>query len=505
MIRKLFSINRPLVPGFIKRLDAKLMSDYPLLWTLRVHLVLWYAVLAIVLSAFYFFIKPDDPRQDSTVYFPITVMVIVSLISIVIWLIFLLRFNVFKRFGHYMAGHGMLSLGAYFICVLSIFSLPFLPPLIEDIRSSNEFNPTSTVDDVNRMNNLLAHLTYDSLQTDWFRDTVMVNDELAEKGRNIGDDKFSALEYYLDSAEIRKVVNRVYCGSRILNGDSFLLLGANRFVFLEVPNYNFIDIDQRIQALANTKILDPKKRYFQVHKEHVSVNLKEASVTYFNLLNKYRDVGYTDDLIMVDAFDENSGYYGSHENQYFMAKYRVNAVESGIDNITDRQVYFSEENIPFLMRFWLYPALFFAILVWMFRHSTTKAFFLSLLVGFILSILVGVFSALFNLSLSSLLLFQLMLWGGFLSVAFLSSNGIRNTIQGIALNLSFLTVFFIPLVVNTIYWEAQPDWPYEYQVYSQAMQDSILRAEWMGAVLLLVFLYFVSFPLYRKWYAAPEA
>lgn len=505
MIRRLFSINRPLVPGFLKRLDKKLMSDFPLIWTLRVHFVIWYAILAILVSSIYFFIKPDDPRLDSSVYFPITVMVIVSLVTTVVWLIFLLRFNVFKRFGHYRATHGVISFFAYFISVLTIFSLPFLPALVEDIRSTREFNPKTTVEEVNLMNKLIAHLTYDSLQKDWFRDTVLVNDALAEKGRNLGDDQFEELEYYIDSAEVKKVVNRLYCGKRIINGDSFLFLGANRFVFLEVPNYNFIDADHRLCQSANVPTSNPINLYFQVHKEHEGVNLKEASDKYFSLADKYRDVGYGDHLIMADMYDETSGYYGYPESQYYMTKYKVNAIESGLDNIAERQSLFSNDNLPFILRFWFYPAFFFALLVWIFRHSTTRTFFLSLLVGFILSVLVGVFSALFNLSFTELLFFQLILWGGFLSIAFLSANGIRNVIRGIALNLSLLTVFFIPIVINSIYWESQPDWPYEYAIYAQTVQDSMIRAEWIGALLLMVFLYFIAFPLYRNWFADPEA
>lgn len=505
MIRKLFSMNRPLVPGWLKKIDRKLMSDYPLLWTLRVHFVIWYVILAGLISAIYFCIKPDDPRQDSTLYFPVAVMVIIALISTVIWLIFLLRFNVFKRFGHYRAKHGVISLFAYFISGLSIFSLPFLPALVEDVRSTIEFNPRRTVDEVNLMNNQLAHMTYDSLQRDWFRDTVFVNDALAERGRNFGDGKFEEFEYYLDSSDVKKVVNRVYCGKRILRGDSFLLLDSNRFVFLEVPDYNFIEINYRLIQSANIQASDPRNLYFQVHREHRDVNLKEASDNYFRLLDKYRDIGYGDDLIMADSFDEYSGHYGSYENQYYMAKYRVNAIESGLNNIAERQGLFSTNNIPFILRLWLYPSLFFALLVWIFRHSTTRTFFLSLLVGFILSILLGIFSALLNLSLTEILFFQLMLWGGFLSIAFLSVNGIRNIIRGIALNLSLLTVFFIPIVINSIYWESRPDWPYEYEIYSQAFQDSVNRSEWFGALLLAGFLYFIAFPLYRSWFADPEA
>ncbi len=506
MIRKLFSLNRPLVPSFLKKMDVRLMANYPLLWSLRVHLVLWYTLILALFTAGYFFLKPDDPRQDSEVYFPISVMVILALISTVVWLIFLLRFNVFKRFGHYKSWHACVSFTAYFISALAIFSLPFLPALIEDYRATQAFKPQEIVEEVNAMNVQLAHLTYDSLITEWYRDTVLVNDTLAEKGRSLDSESYTELEYSMDSAGYRKVVNRIYCGKRIIQGDSFQVLARNSFVFFEVPDYQFIEVDGRLEAISGVEFLRPEPLYFKIHKEHPNINLEEASNQYFEWMRKYSNPEYG--LQYVNGVIESSSRYREAfdaNTPFYLAQYRIQAVESGIENIVDRQFFISVYNKDVMLRFWLYPSFFLAILVWMFRHSTTKIFFLSLLVGFIVSVLVGVFTALFNLSLSESLVFQLMIWGGFLSLSFLSSNGMRNAIRGIGLNLTFLTVFFIPLLVHVIYWDSQPEWPYSYSIYSQAQAESMARAEWIGAVLVPIFLYFIAFPLYRNWYSSPEA
>ncbi len=506
MIRKLFSLNRPLVPGFLKKFDAKLMANYPLIWSLRVHLVLWYALILSLFTSAYFYLKPDDPRQDSEVYFPISVMVILAIIATVVWLLFLLRFNVFKRFGHYKSFQGCVSLLAYFISALAIFALPFLPSIIEDHRATKAFNAKEIVEDVNTMNIHLAHLTYDSLVTDWYRDTVLVSDTLAERGRNYENGPYAEIEYGLDSAGFGKVVNRIYCGKRIIAGDSFQVLANNCFVFLEVPDYQIITVDNRLESTGGVEFIEPELLYFKIHKEHDQIKLDEASKAYFTLMNRYNNPKLPSEY-NGEAFVTSSHYRDEFvaRSSFYLLPYRIQAVESGIENITDRQFLVSSYNLDFILRLWLYPSFFLSILVWMFRHSTTKVFFLSLLVGFIISVLVGVFTALFNLSLSESLIFQLMIWGALLSLSFLSSNGMRNVVRGVGLNLVFLTVFFIPLLVNVIYWEGKSDWPYDYGIYSKAQAASMFRAEWIGAILVLVFLYFIAFPLYRSWYSAPEA
>ena len=89
------------LPSFLKKFDRKLLLTNPTAWAARAHFVSWFSFLGIGLLSLIFFIIPNDPRHDSTVYLPTFFLVILSIVGIVFYLIYLLRFNVFKRFGNY--------------------------------------------------------------------------------------------------------------------------------------------------------------------------------------------------------------------------------------------------------------------------------------------------------------------------------------------------------------------------------------------------------------------
>lgn len=515
MIRRLFSLNRPLIPGFLRKLDERWMADKPLWWSLRLHLIAWYVLLTLAIAGLYLFLKPDNPRIDTTVYVPISVMVILSIIAVVVWMIFLLRFNVFKRFGTYKAHHALFSLGAYILSALGLLSFPFLPGYIEDYRATSQFSPKEVVEDVNTMNALIAHMVYDSLQVDWSRDTVWVNDSLAARGCYHEEEsypnqqKWQGCEFYTDSAEIGKVVDHRYWGHRILAGDSFQVIAPSRIVFLTEPTYTNISVYGAWEGASGMTFTSERELYFKIHREHPSVNLKEASDRYAQLYQKYRDPDYSNSEYQgwdYESVPKMANGIDSEDN--YLTRFYASHVESGINNIGEREFLYSPDNASWIFRLWLYPSLFLGLAVWIFRHSTVRSFFLTLLVGFVVSVLTGITSALMNLEFSGVMIFGLMIWCGFMTLMWIANRGIRDKIRGISLNLVTITVYFLPLIVNAIYWDQQRHWMYrsdmDSSVYSECMARSMARAEWVGLLVLGVFVYAIAYRFYRNWYAAPE-
>jgi amino acid transporter len=73
-------------------------------------------VFAAVLALFCYLVF-FDARQYSTLPGWVTFTSLIVFIGFVFWLIFLLRFNVFKRFGNWHLLDGLKSFGLYFICL----------------------------------------------------------------------------------------------------------------------------------------------------------------------------------------------------------------------------------------------------------------------------------------------------------------------------------------------------------------------------------------------------
>ena len=85
------NIKKPLMPGFLKRAEQKLLLNKPGIWSTRVHLVVYYSVLFLLVLAALCFLEPNDPRDYSTTEVWTGFVTIISGIGIIVWMIYLLR------------------------------------------------------------------------------------------------------------------------------------------------------------------------------------------------------------------------------------------------------------------------------------------------------------------------------------------------------------------------------------------------------------------------------
>ena len=109
-------MKRPLMPGFLKKAEQRLLLTKPGLWSTRIHLVLYYGILFMAVLAVVCFLDPMDIRRNSLAPVWIGYTSIISIIAMVAWLIYLLRFNVFKKYG---VIHPLYSLVTFAVARLS--------------------------------------------------------------------------------------------------------------------------------------------------------------------------------------------------------------------------------------------------------------------------------------------------------------------------------------------------------------------------------------------------
>ena len=162
--------------------------------------------------------------------------------------------------------------------------------------------------------------------------------------------------------------------------------------------------------------------------------------------------------------------------------------------------------------------MFLSLCIFVFRHSTIRTFFLSILAAILIAILSGVVMALFNFRESAILLTMIVYFIFFLVFAITTiGRKVRSVFTGIALNLAVILTPFFPLMCVGTYYEHYEHRYYDYDYYAYGVYDpyyvpidrsqELLHyqlAEIFGFVILLILIETAYKWMFRKWYASPE-
>lgn len=487
------------------------MINRPDTWTARTHLVLWYALLFAAALTAICFIVPNDPREYSVVHYWVVCVSVMLLVGFIGWLIYLLRFNVFKRYGHLPGAYGIKTFSLYFIAIGAMIACAFIPPVVESIRANKAYTNEEIVNDINTINLDLCRLEGDSVETRWDKDTcIVMNDPADTTGADeAGEDVVTGRRYndYTSSDNnnngprylYRKEVMR-----RLKYADSAIQLNDSMYVFYECPSYNFLDTyysDQysKVKELGSRYIFDKVLRHYHSPGNRAAVK-KELDA----LVEKYRRSDYSYGYEYPDNYKFDRQEYLSHIRN----KYDITAVSYSIRNISGRKYRWKEGAVRTSIRVFYYVVIILTLLVFVFRHSTVKTFFLSLLASVILAILTSLFFAFTRMS-SDRTVFLVMLFYFWLFVILaltIRLDPIRRAWKGIALNLFVVSVPYIPLIAVSLYYAflELEFYPYKYRQKFIHKDLHLLIAEIAGFVILLVLLDTVIIPLYRRWHALPE-
>jgi hypothetical protein len=496
--------NKPrrfLALPFVARFDAWLLRNYPDIWSTRIHLVFYYGLI-LYLGVFlvYFFI-PDDIRSRPTVEYWVISAVLFALVGVVFWLVYLLRFNVLKRYGRLTFGDRLRNFLLFYICFLAIIGVVYVPFIVEKVKSEAFFTDNEIIRDVNDMNLYLCLLEKDSINITITTDTlILVNDmqeairRNAELAYGMGDGSDPRHLEYTDTIDGRM---------RLSYADSVVPLGNKAYIIRDYTNLDFVQPGAaRYEGTAYT--LRSPDLYRMAWLEPPAISNAEARKRLAELQKKY----------VPESEDENDfwNYYSPADDNlqaYLFLKYELRPMQSSLENISNRKHRFRRHDLRDSLLVCLYFALGMNLLLFAFRHSTVRTFFFSLLAGVILAVLTGLMVAIFRLRDEGIITLYFIYYAAFLVLSLtIFRSRKRSLIKGIALNFLFWMTFTLPGMIVMAWYEfvSRPRFDYVYydENYYQNMRLNYELSQYAGAALLLVGVTFFFSKMYRTWYSQPE-
>lgn len=499
------NIKRPFVPAFLNKLDNFLLLNNPSVWAARAHLVFYYSVLFIAALGAVYFVVPNDARSATTVHVWAGLVSIICIIGLVTWLIYLLRFNVFKRFGIINPIATLVEFLLYFVATSFIISFCFVPAVIETAKANKQYTTKELVDDMNNINIKICQLEYDSLPKNWRADTLRIVDTLPKIDTYSApvdyDTETTATTDIVSTSVSRRqhrVVDTAGLAGLFRNGDSLLRVDDSTYLLFHCPEYTFIQI-YNVHTDSSNKLLSSKDIYYMVFKQYVVPDRDKVRSELQLLINKYYYEGN------VRLYNE---YYSRLYRDKIIQTYKLATVGDGIRNIAERKYRWREHGELFAM-LWFYSSLVVTLLIFAFRHSTPRVFFLSLLsvvIIFILTMLLMAFLRRSDLRYYLSLIFYFILFTVISATTFLDEK--RTAVKGIATNLFVFMLPFIPVIITGTYYawrQAQygPMIDRDLLINHQVMQLHFLLAQIAGPLMFLALLVTYVHRLYRTWFGLP--
>jgi hypothetical protein len=537
-MNRLFSTangRRPLAPAFINRLDNWLLLNYPTLWATRAHLFLWYALIGYALITGTFWILPDDPRTRSSLEEHQVVVGLLAALGIILWLIYLLRFNTFKRYGQpNTLAPGLQLLVFWAVFFIAGFSI-MIPAYVEKYRAESAYTPDELTDAINQINYCVNVVEHEYNPVNLEADTVLfvatqeeaiyrinVNDSYQKSTTQVTDSlkdtvyTISLLHLYRNHVTWEPIGNK---DEWLQREDTLVLLGDTGLVHYSWYNIIYMS-ENNSPDYSSVRPLRAYQLYYLVYKQK-TVSETEALNTLNKLSLKYASIpimnDYGDDTVYrksnATETEYDFEYYGNNIiNRYlFEYRYNLNEIDTAIERIERRMYRFERTDFLTLHLLVLtYLSLALALALVAFRHSSLKTFAAAFLTGIVLSVVTGVGLALFNARTEGVLITILVYIISFhaFSLGIFRARK-RSLWQGISLQLSVYSVYFIPLLcVGLYYTRLHAQYPYydddryDYLFVNESLH--YIYAQWAGVALLLGLMLLFYGRMYKKWFAQPE-
>lgn len=490
--------KRPLVPAWLNKLDRRLLLNRPNVWTSRIHLVLYYVLLFNLLILGIGFAFPSDPRLSGSIGSLTTLVAVVCFLGLIIWIIYLLRFNVFKRFGKESKFEGLKNFLLYFLAVGSFVATPFVPSLIETTKAHLTYDYDEIATDINKINLNVAQLNRDSLSLSWERSTKTLDSSKARYAETVYSAEGGPIEYFADSTMFFETV---------LNNDSLKKLNDSSYIIYECPDYVFART-WGLETNTSVKVLNSVDVYRQVLENYKPPANRQEIVEALNrLLKKYET---------YPLYESGKIYHGEVES--YMSKirtrYNLDHINDNLGNIVDKMDRWDERSRGFFLMIFYYTTLIITLLLFSFRHISTRTFFLTLLSAVLISILTGLlFSGIFVSSAIFPLALLLVYYFLFALFAFaIRLSTVKTAANGIAINLFLYLTPFIPLVITGLIYTIIRENNFnvtteQFERYKELTKHEEMHmnlAQVAGFVLLVIMVEPVFKKLYRKRFSLPE-
>lgn len=516
--------QRPLVPGFLKRFDSWLLLNKPEIWSARTHLVFWYSLLFSIVLAIICFLAPQDFRRSSEVGTWTFFTGLLSFIGIIIWLIFLLRFNVFKKFGLLKRGDRLQVFLLYLLSVAFIAAPVFIPSVVETKRAQNVFSNGQIVTDVNRINLAICRLNYDSLPRNWLPEKCIVRNV----DSTIGEDAVIAEAAEMVPAETRKmnIIDSATFRRRKENADSVTRIDDSTYIFYECRDYVFASVpnlysdyyDRDYNVVVYKGSIQSKALYESALRTRPVFDRPAEEAELNRLLKKYDPffgVRSRKPIVTeINGEEKVTFEVPTMKKNYTEAvayNYNIASLNDALWSVSNKINRWSDKTLGAVLRIYWYCILVVTLLLFMFRHSTIRTFFLSMLALVIITVVASLIGTFFQFSSVSGYVMMLVIFLSLLALAVLIPwQRVRRVIVGIGLNLTVLFVGFVPLTAVALFFAVLSsrgitDGDSAEAKYWRNMESIFYPvAEIAGIVLLLILIPTLFARLYRKWYALPE-
>jgi hypothetical protein len=498
------NINRPLVPRFLKKAEQKLLLNKPGIWSTRTHLVLYYGILFILFLTALCFLEPNDVRDYSMTPYWIGFVSIVSVIALVVWLIYLLRFNVFKKYGNIHPLHLLVTFILYFISTGIIVLFTYVHPVVESVRANMAYGDEEIVQDINAMNIKLCQIEYGLLQGPWNYDTIALSKDIKPLATS---NTYADAEVDGPAATVQSTSEVPYFkldsttfNYRIANADSTIKLNDTLCLVYATPTLSFVSF-YNADDYTRGQILNSFELFHKVF-GHQPTPAERERIS--------KELG-----ILLEKYYYPSGDYSRglepHVNdspfESVRKKYWLGKIENSIGHIIEKKYRWSNRDLSDYMRLFYYFTLGITLLILIFRHSTIRTFFLTLLTGVLLTILTALILSFSRYDETTffiwLIAYTILFFAGSLVTWW---NKKRKAVSGILINLFVFIVALLPVLFFGCYYQWKREQNYKLQVQEDLsyMHEYFYYAELGGALLLLVLLATYIGKVYRRWYSLPE-
>lgn len=509
-------MKRPFLPNFINAIDKKLLLHKPDTWSTRIHIVAWFSLIFMLVLAVLGLVGFPNAREDSWNETGVGVVALICFIGFIFWVIYLLRFNVFKKFGLQKPFAGIKMFLLLFSAVFCIVLPTYVFPIIESILANKQYTSDEIVKDVNFMNAAFIKLNYKYAPKEWQRDTIVGVPDNDSRIYVYDNDNY--IDYYINKVVVydsatdnevtygHKLVPEKHLQSNLSNADSSYRINDSTYALMRAPYLQLVsatdaDIHSGIR-LKNAKDLMVE----EIERRAPFVDTLSIGKELAAVIAKYKVkefYPYYDENYVVDNDVKNHEPYEQRVNRLYSAS----RAESGIRNISDKKYRWDLSNADAYIRIIFYITLVLSLLVFIFRHSTKRTFFLSLLTALVLFIMSVIIIASSGERADTTIPLLFLIY-------YLSALGISLTIfgaevrtawQGIALNLSVFFMPYVPLAMYALY-DAQKRYnlPSTSKYKYESDPQMYFYAEIIGIFILLILIEPFIKKLFRKWFALPE-
>lgn len=516
-----------------KKIQKYLLLNHPLLWNTKV------VPLTCILFVFHliFFVTGyisgtidfNETSRNYTSNEEIVVFfgVLVSIVTIILWLVFYFKNNAFKAY--YPKNNFALFrewLMVFFICLMAgSFTMSYFFGIDVKIRSYFSENEAKKRCETLSKASIFYGEHFDAAE---HVDSV-VNDTNRQVPLNYV--RFNGKKYPLNSL-INKDINsysfydnkwdsitKIKVKTWLVNNqqDSVKAVLNNCFAIINEHHLKAnIDANQWFQLIYNAPEFKQTRVIAKREKDYY--NNGNYNYDYGNENEEVYAVAVADGKTRLDSINEYLKIIGKDEYVFYKTYIPADQLEYNYDKIT--RAYTDPAASWKMMLAFLYFAAAFSIVIFSFKVTSGRKWLIALISMAVFNILLGIFTAIFNFEtfyLVGLLALSLLLFGYFIIVVM---RGKTNGISGIALNATlWLLPAFIPIVYQLLleflrhiygYYSynsyTYPDYVgFDYNKYPllKFLKDNGENMLWFNLLFIALMMCFFSFQI-KKWKALAE-